>query len=141
MQLSKLLEVSRWFVTFPPPPGPINLVAVAFFVLWTIASIGVYRFRRRLFAGNGARIGMATRFGPYAITIGVIGLILLGCRYAEIPYLSMRFLLYLTGVSALGFLGFLAYYHVWRYPAKLAEVRAHELRRRYEPRPRKKRRR
>src|SRR5581483_10435157 len=81
VQLQKLLDVGRWFDAFPGEPSQIYLVAVIFFVIWTIASIYVYYFRRKIFAGNGALIGMATRFGPYAIAIGLIGLFLLAMRY------------------------------------------------------------
>jgi amino acid permease len=131
VQLQKLLDLGRWFNPFPEPPGPLYLVALVVFVVWLGASIAVYAYRRRFFAGNGARIGMATRFGPYAITIGVVGILLLGMRYASIPYLSVRFLLYLTILVAIGFVVFLAYYLRRRYPARLAAVRAEELRRRY----------
>ena len=36
-------------------------------------------------SGDPRRIGMVTRFGPYAILIGAIGLILILSRFAEIP--------------------------------------------------------
>jgi amino acid permease len=140
VQFEKLLVPRWWFNPFPEPPSPIYLVAVVVFVLWLGASIAIYVFRRQLFAGNGARIGMATRFGPYSITIGAIGIFFLGMRYAEVPYVSIRFLLYATILVAIGYLVFLAYY-VWRrYPLRLAEVRAHEQRRRYTSERKKKRR-
>ncbi|HLH74918.1 MAG TPA: hypothetical protein VKX96_16650 [Chloroflexota bacterium] len=131
MQFSKLLDVGRWFDAFPGPPGPLYLVAVAFFLIWTLASVYLYFFRRKVFAGNGALIGMMTRFGGYAIAIGLVGLFLLAMRYAGIPYLSIRFLLYVTILAAIGYLGFIVYYLRMRYPARLAEVRAFEMRRRY----------
>jgi amino acid permease len=149
VQLEKLLDLGRWFTPFPwlrvdnslpEPPGLPTLVAVVVFILWLGASIAVYAFRRRLFAGNGARIGMATRFGPYAITIGAVGVFLLGMRYADIPYVSIRFLLYATILAAIGYVVFLAYYLWRRYPVRLAEVRAQELRRRYTSERRKKKR-
>jgi hypothetical protein len=117
------------------------LILVAFFVLWTAASIYLYRFRRRIFASNGALIGVATRYGSWAITIGVIGLLLLAVRYAGIPYLDMRFLLYLSLVATVAFVGFIAIYLRRRYPAQIAAVRAHEVRRRYAPNRKKRRRR
>ncbi len=141
MQPEKLLDLGRWFTPFPGPPGPLYLVATGAFLIWTIASVGLYAGRRRFFAGNGALIGMATRFGPYGIAIGVVGLFLLAMRYLDFPYLDARFLLYLTILAAIGYLGFLAYYLRRRYPARLAAVRAEELRRRYTPPARKKRRR
>lgn len=141
MDPSKLFDLSRWFAPFPEPPGPLYLVAAVVFVIWTIASIVIYIRRRVLFAGNGALIGVVTRFGPYAITIGVTGLFLLIMRYAGIPYISIRFLLYLTILSAIGFIGFLVYYSQKRYPARVAAVRAEEIRRRYATDRRKKRKR
>jgi len=129
------------FDVFPSPPTTLTLILVVFFLLWTIASIVLYRFRRRIFTGNGALIGVATRFGSWAITIGVIGLVLLAVRYAGIPYLDMRFLLYLTGVAAIAFVGFIAFYLRRRYPSQLAAVRQHEVRRRYSPNRKKRRRR
>lgn len=133
LQLGVLLDVGHWFDAFPGEPSQIYLVAVIAFTIWTIGSVYVYYFRRKIFAGNGALIGMATRFGPYAIAIGLIGLFLLAMRYAGIPYISIRFLLYVTILAAVGYLGFLAYYLRCRYPARLAEVRAAEMRRRYAP--------
>jgi len=133
VQLQKLLDVGRWFDAFPGEPSQIYLVAVVFFLIWTIVSASVYYFRRKIFAGNGALIGMATRFGPYAIAIGLAGLFLLAMRYAGIPYISIRFLLYVTILAAIGYVGFLVYYLVRHYPARLAEVRAAEMRRRYAP--------
>lgn len=133
MHLQELLDSGHWFDSFPGPPSQIYLVAVVVFLIWTAASLYVYYFRRKIFAGNGALIGMATRFGPYAIAIGAIGLFLLVVRYAGIPYISIRFLLYVTMLAAIGYLGFLVYYLTRRYPARLAEVRAAEVRRRYAP--------
>lgn len=133
MNLQELLDVGHWFDSFPGPPSQVYLVAVVVFLIWTAVSLYVYYFRRKIFAGNGALIGMATRFGPYAIAIGVIGLFLLAMRYAGIPYISIRFLLYVTMLAAIGYLGFLVYYLTRRYSARLAEVRAAEVRRRYAP--------
>lgn len=133
MHLEKLLEAGHWFNPFPGPPSSLYLLATTGFVLWTVASLFLYYFRRQIFAGNGALIGILTRFGPAAIAIGLTGLFLLAMRYAGIPYLSIRFLLYLTILAAIGYLGFLVYYFLRRYPARLAEVRAAELRRRYAP--------
>ena len=140
MQPSKLLDLSRWFAPFPEPPGSIYLVAVVVFGLWTIASVLLYVRRRQLFAGNGALIGMGTRFGPWAILIGGIGLFLLLMRYLGVPYISIRFLLYVTILAAIGYVGFLIYYLRRRYPGRLAAVRAEEQRRRYAASRRRKRR-
>jgi hypothetical protein len=131
VQPSKLIDPSRWFQPFPEAPGALYIVVAVAFIIWTIASILVYMRRRQLFAGNGALIGIVTRFGPYAITIGAIGLFLLAMRYLGVPYISIRFLLYVTVLAAIGYLGFLVYYLRWRYPSRLAAVRAEELRRRY----------
>lgn len=133
VQFQGLLDPNHWFDPTPNPPTPAFFVGAAAFVIWTALSLYVYYFRRRIFAGNGALIGMATRFGPYAIAIGLIGLFLIAVRLAGIPYISIRALLYLTALAALGFLGFLVYYLIRRYPARLAEVRAGEMRRRYAP--------
>lgn len=133
IQIQKLFVLGRWFDPFPPPPSPIYLVAVAAFVIWTIASLYLYFFRRRVFAGNGALIGMATRLGGYAITIGFVGLFFLAMRYLQVPYLDVRFLLYLTILSAIGFIIFIIYYLRRRYPARVAQVKALELRQRYGP--------
>ena len=135
MQLAKLLEVGRWFEAFPGPAGPLELVAVVAFGMWTAASIYLYLARRKVFAGKGALIGMVTRLGPYAIAIGVLGLFFLAMRYFGVPYLSIRFLLYLTILTAVGYLGFVVYYLRFRYPRRVAEVRAFEMRRRYSPQP------
>jgi len=133
VQLQQLLDLGRWFDPFPQAPSPIYLLATVVFFIWTVVSAYAYYFRRKIFVGNGALIGIVTRFGPYALAIGVIGLFLLSMRYAGIPYLSIRFLLYVTILAAIGYVGFLAYYLIWRYPARVAEVRAAEIRRRYAP--------
>lgn len=139
MDFQKL--IGGWFAPFPVAPTAVNLVAVAFFIFWTIASIFVYRFRRRIFAGNGARIGVVTRHGPWAITLGVIGLLLLAARYAGIPYVDMRFLLYLTILGTFVFAGYIVYYLMRHYPAQVEAVRAEQVRRRYSPNPNRKRKR
>jgi hypothetical protein len=131
VELSKLFDLARWFNPFPEPPGILYIVALVAFGLWTIASIAVYLYRRRLFVGNGALIGIVTRFGPYAITIGGIGMFLLVVRFVGIPYISIRFLVYLTILAAIGYLVFLGYYLARRYPRRVAQVRAAEIRRRY----------
>jgi 4-hydroxybenzoate polyprenyltransferase len=124
---------------FPGPVGWPGWAALAGFLIWTVGITTVYRFRRRIFAGNGALIGMGTRFGPYGITIGVLGLFLLGCRFADVAYLQTPALLYLVTLCAVGYVGYLAYYFRRRYPADVAAVRAEEIRRRYTPPRRKKR--
>lgn len=140
VDLKKLVDVGRWFNSFPGPPGPLYLVLVVFFILWTALSIYLFAFRRKVFAQRPAMKGMATRFGWYAIWIGVLGLLLLGVRYAAIPYFDMRIFLYLTILAALGFAGFLLYYGRVQYPKRVAEIRAFELRRKYAPARRRKRR-
>lgn len=127
------MDPGHWFEAFPGPPGPLYLVLVVFFVIWTVISLYLYTFRRTVFAGNGALIGMAARYGRYAIAIGLVGLFLLAMRYLGIPYLSVRALLVATILAAIGYVAFLVYYMIYRYPARLAEVRAHDLRRKYAP--------
>ncbi|HEX5417999.1 MAG TPA: hypothetical protein VFZ25_20265 [Chloroflexota bacterium] len=139
MNFGALIDLSRWFEPFPSPVAWPEWAALVGFVLWTIGLALVYRFRRRVFVGNGALIGMGTRFGPYGISIGGLGLFLLGCRFASVAYLQMRALLYLAILCAVGYVGFLIYYYLRRYPAVLAAVRADETRRRYIPPRRKKR--
>ena len=142
MDFQKLFDLSRWFaITITENPSPLYLVALAFFVVWTIASIYVYRFRRRVFVGNGARIGVVTRHGPWAIAIGIIGLIFVAARYTGFPILEMRFLLYLTVLAAVVFAGYIGYYLRRRYPFQVQAVRAEEVRRRYAPVNRRKKRR
>lgn len=136
-----MLDLSRWFSSFPGPPGWLIPIALIVFILWTLTSCVVYFRRRQIFRGNGALIGMGTRFGWYAISIGLIGLFLVGMRYAQIPYLDMPFLLALDCVAGLSFLGFLVYYRWRHYPARRAQVQAHELRRRYAPERRRRKRR
>lgn len=131
LQIQKLLQPGHLLNWLPGPPSAFYLLIVAAFLIWTFASSYIYVSRRRLFIGNGASIGMATEFGPYAIAIGGIGLFLLLMRYLGVPYLSIRAILYLNVLVAIGFLGFLAYYVRVRYPARLAKVRSEEMRRRY----------
>jgi hypothetical protein len=133
--------INGWFLTVPPAPTAINYVAVVFFVVWTIANSYIYRFRRRIFAGNGARIGVVTRHGGWAIGIGIVGLVLLAARYIGIPLLEMRFLLYLTVLAAAAFAVYIAYYLRRHYPLHVQAVRAEEVRRRYAPVSRRKKRR
>jgi hypothetical protein len=141
VQLQKFIDPANWFNPFPEAPNPLYLVVVAFFAVWLIASIYIYYFRRRIFAGNGARIGVVTRHGSWAITIGIIGLFLLAVRYAGIPYLDIRFLLYLAVLGTFAFAGYIAYYLRRHYPAQVQAVRAEQVRRRYTPNRKKKRRR
>jgi len=139
MNFAALIDVSRWFEPFPSPVAWPEWAALVGFIIWTVGITLVYRFRRRVFAGNGALIGMGTRFGPYGISIGVLGLFLLACRFASVAYLSMRALLYLSILCVIGYVGYLGYYYRRHYPADLAAVRAQELRRRYTAPRRKKR--
>lgn len=135
----KLIDPSRWFAAFPEPPGPLYLVLVAFFVVWTIVAMVLYLFRGRIFARQPALKGMATRFGWYAVSIGWIGLFFLAVRYAQIPYFDMRIFLFLTILLALFFVGFVIYYLRVRYPKRVAEIRAHERRQKYAPEPKRRR--
>ena len=133
--------IHGWFDPFPESPTTVHYVAVSAFVVWTIASMVLYIRRRSIFAGRGALIGMTKRFGGYAIAIGWTGLFLAAMRYLAVPYLNIRFLFYLTILSAIGFLGFVAYYVRRHYPTRVAEVKAHDLRRRYASTPKRKKRR
>ena len=60
-------------------------------------------------------------------------------RYAGVPYIDIRFLLYLSIVSPFAFAGFIAYYLRRHYPAQVQAIRAEEVRRRYAPKRNKKR--
>ena len=139
--MQQVLDPNHWLNSFPPAPGWAIFVALIAFVVWTIVSSFVYIRRRQLFAGNGALIGMGTRFGWYAISIGIVGLLLILARYVQLPYVDMPLILLLDSLLAVGFLIFLIYSLRRRYPARLAAVRAHELRRHYAPERRRRKRR
>lgn len=139
--MHKLAEiVSGWFTPAPGPASLLDLIAAIGLVIWTIAGLFLYYRRRQVFAGNGALIGMATRFGGYPILIGFLGLFLIVCRYFQVYFVDMRILLYLDILAAVAFVAFILYYLRVRYPKRVAEVRAHELRRKYAPERRPKRR-
>jgi hypothetical protein len=87
-----------------------------------------------LFGGHRFKQRLAARAAIYAAWFAAAGLVIILFRWQPVPLLSKRIWLYLWFLTALGALGYAAYYSRRLYPGRLSAHDERGRRRRYLPR-------
>ena len=96
--------------------------------------------RKRFFGHHALNKYVLDKFMSYLWPIGLVGLVLVGARAAEMAIFSWRFWRYGWALWALAFFGYWAYYFAFQYRYHLAAYRAQRTKERYMPPSRSKRR-
>jgi hypothetical protein len=128
------------FLTSAPAlddPNKIGPFAIVFLVLMLgLIAAGVYllRFRRPQWKGtNPVLFKAVNRFAPYAIWIGIIGILFLLFRVISLDFLNQRFWLYLTFLAAIALAVWVLYWYRTSYPKEMAKFQKTQKARQYMP--------
>ena len=106
-----------------------------------LASAVVWVGRRRWFPGHRVKVRLAATYGPWFFTVAALGAFFVLMRLAESPILPARvlWLACLFGLAGLAF--YLLRYLRVGYALEVAAFERDELRRRFSPRPKARRKR
>jgi hypothetical protein len=128
------------FLTSAPAlddPNKIGPFAIVFLVMMLgLIAVGIYllRFRRPQWKGtNPVLFKAVNRFAPYAIWIGIIGILFLLFRIISLDFLNKRFWLYLTFLAAIALAGWVLYWYRTSYPKEMAKFQKTQKARQYMP--------
>lgn len=137
LDLANFWSWDHWFKTDPGPAADwyVYLGALLGLILLGVTAwyFGYARMRLR---PHVYKFKLARRMTEATAWVTVIGILLIACRLAGLPYLSMRVWLYLDLLVGLGLLIYLGYIMLFRYRKAVAEVDAYRLKAQYYPRPR-----
>jgi hypothetical protein len=125
--------------TDPPAPSQYFTILLIMFTSGLVLGLYVYYvYARHVFQDHTYKRRLWERVSGIAAIVGGIGAFLALMRIIEFPYLSTRALMYVTILTTLGLLGYLAFYLITRYPQELARYESWALKQQYMPRPRRK---
>ena len=134
----RLLDPGHWLDPNPGPPSAYYYFVFLFFVLGLSVCFYLYFYHaRRRLAGFPLQQQVVQNVGTRGGIAFAVGLVLVGLRMLEVPFLSARILLYLDILALLALGAYLAYYLIARYHIDRAEYLARAQRQRpITPRPR-----
>jgi hypothetical protein len=125
------------YLTSTPTDPKLGPFAIAFFVLMLAligASIYFLRFKRPQWKGtNPVLFKAVNRFAPYALWVGVLGIILLIFRLIPLDPFNLRYWLYLDFLALLGLAGWMLYWYRTGYPKEMAKFLKTQKARQYMP--------
>lgn len=106
---------------------------VVFAVLGVAALVLYFYFSRRRYAGHMLHAHLTEFLAGILGAASVVGLLLLLCAYFMVPFLSMPVWPLILIVALLAFAGFVIWYYLQRYPARLAAYERDAVKQRYMP--------
>ncbi len=133
------LQINPFDLTFltSTPPTTAGPFAIAFLVLMLVligVSIYFLRFKRPEWKGtNPVLFKAVNRFSPYALWIGVLGILFLIFRIIPLDFFNLRFWLYLDFLALLGLAGWMLYWYRTSYPKEMAKFLKTQKARQYMP--------
>ncbi len=116
--IASLLSSGQLFDPNPGAPSPYYAVVGFIFAVVLGGSISLFLRREKLAAGKSELLRLMTRIAIAGMAVGGVGVVLTLARFLAIPVLSMRILLYLTIVAAVGLAIYLIYYTRRVYPRR-----------------------
>lgn len=135
---SKLSDPGHWLDPNPGPPSGYYYFVFLFFVLGLAVCFYLYFYHaKKRLAGFPFQQQVMQNIGTRGGIAFAVGLVLVGLRLLEVPFLSTRILLYLDILALLALGAYLVYYLIARYHVDRAEYLARAQRQRpITPRPR-----
>jgi hypothetical protein len=141
VDFAQLLDPWYWFSGFTGPITPITYTLLGLFAVVMVASAVVWVGRRRWFPGHRVKVRLAATYGPWFFGVAALGAFFVLMRLADSPILTAR-VLWLACLVALVALGvYLVRYLRVGYPLELAAFERDEMRRRFIPKPKARRKR
>jgi hypothetical protein len=124
---------SGYLFQTPPNPGPFfTAFTVALVVLFLICAFAYWR-RGRLARNNPVLRRLIRRAAQVGMWTSAIAILLALTRYAQIPYLSMPIVLYLSLLLIVGVVAYFVYELSERYPLAVWKLQESHIERRYRP--------
>ena len=141
VDFEQLIDPWYWFDGFTGPATPITFAILLLFAVVMVASAVVWVGRRRLFPGHRVRVRLAATYGPWFFGIAATGAFFVLMRVAESPILTARILWLLCLAGLVGLAVYLARYLRTGYATEVAAFERDELRRKFIPKPKARRKR
>lgn len=136
LDLSLLFDLAHWFDGGPGFPSEYYYPVAALYLIGLAAGLFLYfAYARRKFREHRLKRRVSETASIWAIALALAGLLLLGLRFATVPYLSARVFLYVTIIASIGSLAYLVFYWYKLYPKRLTSYEARVLHARYASRP------
>lgn len=137
----ELIDPWYWFTGFTGPITPITYAILALFALVMVVSAVFWVGRRRLFAGHRPKVRLAGTYGPWFFSLAALGAFFVLMRLAEAPILTARVLWLACLLGLSGLAAYLVRYLAGGYALEVATFERDELRRKFIPRPKARRKR
>lgn len=124
---------------FDPTPGSKNHYYIPLIIIFAIFIIGSILCKKYLkkHKKNQALRRLFKNTPRNLMTIGIIGLLLLAIRYENLPYLSMRFFLWLLIIITIVFFAKTIYTYTKKYPIEKEKIRKQIEKKKYLPKKKK----
>ena len=129
----KFFTADYFFQNPPPAPSAYFTVLTVGFAVLFLGSAFAYWRRAKLARENPVLRRFIRRVAKTGMWTAGIGLWLALMRYAQMPYLSPRILMYLLLLSMIGIVGYFVYDFSERYPIAVYKLQESHLARRYRP--------
>lgn len=113
--------------------SPIYLVLLGIFVVTFLLGLIISLNPARLARGNRLHRRILERYGTLAGWLGLIGMIVVGLRYTNVPLFSKRLWTVLDLLAVVALCVHFFRYRLRVYPAEIAAYRDEERRRRFIP--------
>ena len=141
IDFEQLIDPWYWFEAPFGPATPFTYAVMGLFALVMIASAVVWVGRRRLFPGHRVKVRLAATYGPWFFGIAALGVFFVLMRAAESPILTARVLWLTCLLGLVGLAVYFARYLRIGYPIEVAAFERDEMRRKFIPKPKARRKR
>jgi hypothetical protein len=132
--VDKLTDGNYLFQTPPTAGAAFTALTVGFGLLFVLCAVAYWR-RGKLAPENPVLRRLIRRVATAGMWSAGIGLFLALMRYAQIPYVSMPFLMYLLLLSMIGVVAYFVYDLSERYPLAMWKLQESHIERQYRPAP------
>ena len=135
VDFEQLVDPWYWFDGFTGSATPFTYGLLALFAWAMVASAIVWVGRRRWFPGHRVKVRLAATYGPWFFGIAATGAFFVLMRVAQAPILTARFLWLVCLLSLIGLAAYLVRYLRTGYPLEVAAFERDEMRRKFIPKP------
>jgi len=132
--VDKLIDGNYLFQTPPTEGAAFTALTVGFGLLFVLCALAYWR-RGKLARENPVLRRLIRRVATAGMWCAGIGLFLALMRYAQIPYASMPFFMYLLLLSMIAAVAFFVYDLSERYPLAMWKLQESHVERQYRPAP------
>lgn len=122
-----------------PTPGSANHYYIPLIITFALLMIGGVLCKKylRQHKKDQALRKLFKNTSRNLMALGIIGLLLIAIRYENLPYLSMRFFLWLLVIITIVFFAKTIYTYIKKYPVEKEKIKKHIEKKKYLPKKKK----